>query len=381
MNRSVSSEKCDLDLDVEQFWKDDELAHKENCFSPSAPQVALGIRMSDECVHAELGLTAGHQWAPLPRDMFIEYHQRYNDIAEKTVGRRLLPEKYPDPDAKFPVTRQIGEVFGGRYELSEYVEWLSSDIKTPEELKKQLDFAEKVNIREFVLPKNWESEKKRIYEKYGLKPPLFHHLRGPWTLAASIYGIENLCYLYLDDSELFERFGRVILRVVMEYITLFRDEAGYTEDTLPRGFSFADDNCCMMTSEMYEALGLPVLKAVFDRVSPGPDDSRYQHSDSDMGHLLPHLAKVNLTGCNFGPNVMVQDIRKYMPRTRIDGQLSPMVFMRNDPDEILAQVKRDCEMAREGRGLNFGTAGSINNGSRLSSLRLIMAAIQKYGRY
>jgi uroporphyrinogen decarboxylase len=78
---------------------------------------------------------------------------------------------------------------------------------------------------------------------------------------------------------------------------------------------------------------------------------------------------------------MVQDIRKYMPRTRIDGQLSPMVFMRNDPDEILAQVKRDCEMAREGRGLNFGTAGSINNGSRLSSLRLIMAAIQKYGRY
>ena len=44
-----------LDLDIERFWKDDELAHKENCFSKEAPQVALGIRMSDECVFAELG--------------------------------------------------------------------------------------------------------------------------------------------------------------------------------------------------------------------------------------------------------------------------------------------------------------------------------------
>ena len=43
-----------LDLDIEQFWKDDELAHEENCFSKKAPQVALGLRMSDECVFAEL---------------------------------------------------------------------------------------------------------------------------------------------------------------------------------------------------------------------------------------------------------------------------------------------------------------------------------------
>ena len=44
-----------MHLDVEQFWKDDKLAHAENCFSKSAPQVALGIRMSEECVFAELG--------------------------------------------------------------------------------------------------------------------------------------------------------------------------------------------------------------------------------------------------------------------------------------------------------------------------------------
>ena len=35
----------------------------------------------------------------------------------------------------------------------------------------------------------------------------------------------------------------------------------------------------------------------------------------------------------------------------------------------------------EARGLDFHTAGSINNGSRLTATRLLMAAAQRYGRY
>jgi len=39
------------------------------------------------------------------------------------------------------------------------------------------------------------------------------------------------------------------------------------------------------------------------------------------------------------------------------------------------------EQAKAARGLNFTTAGSINNGSRLTGMRLLMAAIQRHGRY
>ena len=56
--------------------------------------------------------------------------------------------------------------------------------------------------------------------------------------------------------------------------------------------------------------------------------------------------------------------------------------MRNEEENIIVQVRRDCEAAREtGRGVNIGTAGSINNGSLLTSMRLVMATIQNYGRY
>lgn len=369
-----------LDVDLEQFWKDDELAHKGNCFSPEAPQVALGIRMSEECVFAELG-EEGNPWGYTPRERRLELNKRYNDKAEQIVGRRLLPETLPEPDAEFPYVKRIGEVFEGKYIHNGVAEWLEGTVSTPSELEKLLDRVEKLNLREFMLPPNWESEKKRIYEKYGIKPPLLRHIRGPVTLATSIYGAENLIFLIIDEPDLAKRFSDVICKVIMGMAEIMDEEAGYDETNRPGGFSFADDNCCLLTPEMYEMFGYPILKAVFDRWSPNPEDMRYQHSDSDMGHLLPILGRLNFTGCNFGPKVLVDEIRKYMPKTRIDGCLSPMTFMSNDIDAIIREVRRDCEMARECRGLNLSTAGSINNGSLLTSMRAVMYAIQKYGRY
>jgi uroporphyrinogen decarboxylase len=369
-----------LEVDLEQFWRDDELAHKDNCFSMDAPQVALGIRMSDECVFAELN-EPGNPWGHTPRERRIELNKRYNDKAEQIVGKRLLREEFPDPDEQFPPIRRIGEVFGGRYVFDDNTEWLEQSCKTPAELEAILDRIEKMDLRNFILPLNWEKEKKRIYETYGKKPGLWRGVRGPVTLATSIYGTENLIYLIYDDPALAERFCRVISDVIFGIATIMDEEAGYSPGEAPPGFGFNDDNCCLLTPEMYEFFGYPILKRIFDHWSPKPNDYRYQHSDSDIKHLLPILGRLNLTGCNFGPTVMVDDIRKFMPKTRIDGVLSPMTFMRNNEEEIIAEVKRDCEMARGSRGLNLFTAGSINNGSLLTSMRAVMYAIQKYGQY
>ena len=88
-----------LDLDIEQFWKDEELTHQENCFSKAAPQVALGIRMSEECVFAELG-EEGKPWGHTPAERRYELNCRYNEKARQIVGRALLPENKPLPPRK-----------------------------------------------------------------------------------------------------------------------------------------------------------------------------------------------------------------------------------------------------------------------------------------
>ncbi|MCL1819967.1 MAG: hypothetical protein FWG36_04840 [Oscillospiraceae bacterium] len=368
-------------VNLEEFWQKDETAHDDNCFSPNAKQVAMGIRMSHECLFAELG-EEGNPWGHTPPEQLNEMSKRYNDKAEKIVGKRLLREDTPPEIENFPEVRGIGEVFGGRYEFNGVTTWLFEGLHTPQELEKQLDWVDKLDLREFILPENWESEKKRLFEDYGKKPPLWRHVRGPVTLAMSVYGAENLIYLILDEPELAERFSASIAKVIRGYIDIMDTEAGHTPETRPSGFSFADDDCCLLNPDMYELFGYRVLKSIFDYISPNPDDSRYQHSDSAMGHLLPILARLNLTGCNFGPTVMIDEIRQHMPKTRIDGQLHPMTFMRNDEEAIIAEVKRDCELAKRcGRGLNLSCAGSINNGSLLTSMRAVMYAIQEYGQY
>lgn len=372
-----------LNLDIEKFWEDDELAHEENCFSAKATQAAMAIRMSDECVFAELD-EPGKPWLPMDRERRMLLNIRYNDKAEKIVGRRLLKEYYPKDDETFPEVKLIGEIFGGRYVRNEHAVWLESSVKTQQELEKLLDKVERMNIREFILPSNWQSEKKRIYEKYGTRPNQVRSVRGPVTLATSIYGVENLIFLILDEPELAKRFSQTIADVIIEIMKVIDEECGFTAETSPHGFRFYDDDCNLMTPEMYSLFGYPVLKKVFEYSDKSPAydrNKRYQHSDSAMTHLLPQLADFNLTGCNFGPTVTVEEIRKFMPKTRIDGQLAPFTFMRNNEADIIAEVKRDCTMARQSKGLNVMTAGSINNGSLLTSMRTVMAAIQNFGRF
>lgn len=371
-----------LDLDLERFWKDDDDAHKDNCFAKDSPQVALGIRMSNECVYAELGVE-GHPWDPIDPVKQAELNKRYNDRAEKIVGRRLLQEKFEAPEECFPQIKRIGEVFGSRYEYIHHSEWLHKCADGPDEVERMLDRVDRLDLREFMLPDNWESEKKRIYEFTGKRPGPLRHVRGPVTLACSLIGSEDLIYLILDEPDLAQRFSDTIKRVIIEMADIMDEEAGIAPEERGRyGFSFADDNCCLLNPEMYEMFGYPILRDVFARFAPGENDSRFQHSDSPMGHLLPILGRLGLNGVNFGPTVMARDIRRYLPRARIDGCLAPFTFMRNDVNGIIEEVKRDCEAAKEiGGGVNISTAGSINNGSLLESMRLVMAVIQNYGRY
>ena len=366
-----------IDVDIDQFWKDDALAHGDNCFC-EGPQVAFGIRMSDECVYAELG-EEGHPWAPEEWARRIELNKRYNDKAEKIVGRRLLLEEYPPEDAQFPYVKRIGEVFGGNYHYHNNTEWLESSIEDETALARVLDRVETLDYRAFMLPHNWESEKRRIFDTYGLKPQASRFIRGPVTLAVSIYGAEQLLYLLLDEPELSARFSRAITHAARQMTLVMDEEAGVTAGSHP-GYSFNDDYCCLLSPELYERFGYPVLKTLFDHYSPGENDMRYQHSDSAMGHLLPILGRLHLTGVNFGPTVLTPEIRKYLPRARIDGCISPMTFMRNDWDRLIEETKRDCADGLSCGGLNIFTAGSINNGSSLESMRLMMSVVQQFGR-
>ncbi len=368
-------------VDLERFYADQAIAAADP-FGKDIPQCPLGmLNMAEACVFAELGLEEDPERYQRDDQWRLALNKAYNDKAEKIIGRRPLSERERSPFGKHP-PKGLHHIFEAPTVSKSGTVWLEQAARNEAELAALLDRVEKRldNLRAFLLDDAWEAEKRRRRE-HGVPLPLFRSIRGPVTFATSIYGVENLIFLIYDNPALAERFRDLILRAMLELGRVYDEEAGYTPDTAPRGFSFSDDNCALLTADMYEMFGYPILKGIFDRYSPAPNDLRFQHSDSDMAHLLPILARLNLTRVNFGPNVLVDAIRRHMPRTVILGVLAPFTFSRNEEVNIVAEFLRDFEMARSSRGLKFETAGAINNGSRLTGLRLIMAAIQKYGRY
>jgi len=372
-------------VDIEQFWEDQEVACRDP-FGVDIAQVPLGAICNWECVFEELGepqdwyrfLYEDEAWA-------LDLKRRYNDLSETIVGRRLLSESPADPERRWPKIKGLHDIFEAENVWEGGVSgswWLKQSAHDAGELAALLDRVEErlTDLRTFILPENWDTEKARL-DGLGCKVPLYRNQRGPCTFACSVFGAENLLLLYYDDADLMKRFSDLVARAVLERAKVLDVEAGYDEASRPRGWSWADDNCCLFNAEMYAFFAMPIHRAVLGYYAPDKQDRRYQHSDSDMAHLLPLIRELDLTGTNFGPTLTVSEIREHCPNAVIDGQLAPFTYSRNEEANMVAEFLRDFDQARALRGLNFTTAGSINNGSRLSGMRLLMAAIQRYGRY
>lgn len=366
-------------LDVDKFWEDDSKA-KADPWAADCPQVPLGIGMSSECVWTELN--EPEQWYELLHNnaFQIPLNKRYNDISERVVGKRLLGEGIGNPGHSWPAVKALHDIFEGENEWDGWSYWLKQAATNPDELSGLLDRVEArvENLRDFILPENWDEEKARL-TALGKKPPRYRGQRGPVTFAMSIYGVENLIYLIFDAPDLAKRYSNLILRAMLERARILDEEGGFTPETAPHGWYWCDDNCAMLNAEMYDFFAAPIMEGIFSRYCPEPGDGRGQHSDSDMAQHLPTLGRLGLNSANFGPNLTVSEIREHLPEAIIRGQLAPFTFSRNEEVNIVAEFLRDREQAREKKGLVFTTAGSINNGSRLSGLRLIMAAIQHFG--
>jgi uroporphyrinogen decarboxylase len=366
-------------VDIPRFWADNDRAVK-NPWAADLPHLPIGIGMSNECVFDELG--EPEDWQRLIHDhaFRVALERRYNDKAAPIVGKRLLGESMPNPAHNWPEIKGLHDIFEGRNVWQGWSYWLERAAANEDELSALLDRVEKrlENLREFMLPAHWAEEKAQL-AALGAKVPSYRWQRGPITFAMSIYGVEELIYLIMDKPDLAARYRDLILRAMLERARILDEEGGFTPATAPHGWGWADDNCAMLNAEMYEFFGYPILKAIFERYSPAPGDSRYQHSDSEMAQLLPVLGRLQLTGVNFGPKLTVTEIREHLPKAVIYGQLAPFTFSRNEEVNMVAEYLRDAGMAREKRGVVFTTAGSINAGSKLTGLRLLMAAAQEYG--
>ncbi len=127
---------------------------------------------------------------------------------------------------KWPKVKELSDIFeaenvweGGKSGSW----WLKQSATTPEELSALLTRVEErlPNLRDFILPENWDAEKARLIA-LGRPVPRYRGQRGPCTFATSVYGAENMLFLSFDDPALFARFSDVLGRAILARATLER---------------------------------------------------------------------------------------------------------------------------------------------------------------
>ena len=264
---------------------------------------------------------------------------------------------------------------GSRYELIEGgTPWLEPGSDSLAEMHAKLDEIESTNDEAFL---KQVTSKGGSFSRNLETQQSSAGSRGPATMATSILGTMNTMYWIVDHPDDMDRFFRILGDTIIRYHRLIERESNVKFV----GYSWLDDNCCLYSPDLYERYCVPVMTRVMNEFAPNPEDYRYQHSDSEMRHLLPYLAQYGLKGVNLGPTMPAELIRQALPKAVIQGQIAPMTLRNKGFDAIVVEVKRDFAAVGADGGLVLTTAGSISAGTSLESIRQLMWAVQTYCRY
>jgi uroporphyrinogen decarboxylase len=354
-------------MDWEAFWpENDECLAR--AFDNTKPRAAVEVSLDDHWILDEMhvpGTVRYFKDGAYRRDV----NRQANDRIEEAIGLRPFSEAPPAP-----APLRIEEILGSHQEIIEGgTPWLEPGYRDLESLKQGLDRLQRLTDAELlaqIKANGWNPEP-------GNGEPQVIGSRGPTTVATSVLGSTEFICLLIDEPELMHRYFDVFADTLIRYQRLIAAEAGYT----PRGYYWLDDNCALLSPTLYREFSAEPMRRVFEAFAPEPDDYRYQHSDSEMEHLLPILAEMHFSGVNFGPRLRAETIRKAMPKTMIHGQIAPFTLRNGSQEQIEQEVRRDFEAVGEDGGLVVTTAGSIPAGTTLDSVRIFVSAVDRYCRY
>lgn len=353
-------------FDVGAFWSEEALC-RGRAFSTDKPRCPIGLSLDDHWLLDELKPPSVLPYYRDP-EARADLNRQANDRCGNEIGIRPFDESCGPPGA-LRLERVLGcpEIVheGG-------TPWLEPAVADPGALRSLLDDVERWSDGDIL--------DRALADNRALPPatgPIQAWTRGPATMATSVVGTTELMYLVVDEPELAERLFEVLGQTIVRYHRILAAAVG----SAVRGCGILDDNCALFSKPLYDRFGLPAVRTIFDALASEPGDLRFQHSDSDMAHLLPSLATLGLTGCNFGPRIPIAFIRAALPRTEIHGQVAPMTLRSGDRHAIFAEVKRDFAAVGADGGLTITTAGSIPAGTDLASVRTFMEAVWSETRY
>jgi len=362
----------DYELDVTAFWQEN-----DKCFTPfttNKPRVPINFWLDDHFLLEEMKLPSTTRYYE-DTAYRLQTNCRFNDQLQEDLGKRFYPEQaLTNEPYRFEV------LLGAKHVITEgQPPWLESTVETIEDVKRLIERTSKLDMESEMFPNGFYDELANFRKQTNTPFPFTtRQSRGPCTLATSILGATNTCLFVMDEPEIMEEFFGVLAEKLIEYHKALLKVAN---SSTQGGFSVLDDNCYLFSPQLYERFCAPVLTKLFAEFAPRPEDLRFQHSDSPMGHLMSILSDIGVNKVNLGPTIDIADIRRAMPQAIICGHIPPFTLRNGSAEQIIDAVKRDIELVGADGGLEEWPAGSVPGGTPLKNLKTYMWAVHTYGRY
>jgi uroporphyrinogen decarboxylase len=378
---SIDSEYLGLtsDLDLPAFWTENEqcLALETISFynsqTPATHKTRCALTFSPDD-HWLLELLKVPSTVRYYRDKSYrdDLHRQANILTRQFIG-----QVYFDEDTWEHDPRRIENLFACEFIYTEgSTPWLTPATDDPEEFAHILDRAEATPLLEWAFPEPFlqEWEQRKIAGKN--LPLLGTGSRGPATIMTSVLPVETVFYWFYDQPALMQRFRDLLAQKMIEFNKILRTFSGNDQP----GWWITDDNSALFNPQLYHKYCFPVLAAVLEAFAP-QGASRYQHSDSNMAHLLDEQHALGINSVNYGPEVDVALIRQKLPEAIINGQLPPFLLRNGTPEEIRQRIRSDFQKAGQNGRMVVTTAGSLAAGTTFGRMRWMMKCVQEECRY
>jgi hypothetical protein len=357
-----------VELDPQLFWEENARC---KLFSTKKPRCALHFAPDDHWLFEFMAIpsTLRYYQDKAYRD---DLHRQANTITWIPIGLKFF-----DEDTWQHNPKRIENLFGCEFEYHEGgTPWFVPVTDDPKAFSRVLDEAENIDLKTWAFPEaflaEWESR-----QAAGKEMPLLGTgSRGPATIMTSVLGVETVFYWFYDHPGLMRRFRDLLTEKMVVLNALLRAFSGNTQP----GWWITDDNCALFNRKLYREYCLPVLEKVLEAMAPG-DAPRYQHSDSNMGHLLEDQYALGIRQVNYGPEIPAALIRGKMPQALIYGHIAPFLLRNGTPEEIKRRIIADFQDAGQTGGLEVTTAGSLAAGTGIGRMRWLMQVVQEHCRY
>jgi uroporphyrinogen decarboxylase len=355
-------------LDLEAFWAENAACF---AFTRDKARCAISFAPDDHWLF---------EFLQAPSTLRYFKDKAYRDSLHRQANKILLEhvgQAFFDEDTWVTDPKRIENLFDCEFSYTEgATPWLTPATNDAEEFAAILDKAEKTDISRWAFPDDFLREWDERKAAGKPMPALGTGSRGPATIMTSILRPETVFIWIADYPELMQRLRDILGRKMVE---LNRELRAFSGNTTP-GWWITDDNSALFSPRLYREYCFPVLEKVLAAMAPG-DVTRFQHSDSSMGHLLDQQRELGINEVNYGPEVDAGLIRAKMPQAMIRGQMPPFLLRNGSPERIKERVISDFDKAGATGGLQVTTAGSLAAGTGVGRMRWLMKLVQEECRY